>query len=243
MTRRFEGKVAIVTGAAGGIGLAVTRRLLREGAEVIAVDLDATSLEANYVAEVAVRTVAADITTREGRSVVDETLPADILVNAAGILHRHPTLEYPLPSWQRTMDVNLRAPFQLLRSFARRCIDQRIPGAVVNVCSIESLRAAQGHIAYTVSKTGLYMLTRAAALELAPYSVRVNAIAPGVTATSMNEDLRTNPSSAEPLRNRIPMGRFGTPKEQAAAVAFLASDDASYVTGAVLPADGGWTVQ
>ena len=111
------------------------------------------------------------------------------------------------------------------------------------MCSIESFTAAPAHAAYTVSKSAMLMLTRAFALELAAYGIRVNGIAPGVTETAMNASLRADAERAAALRSKVPMGRFAAPEEQAAAICFLASDDAAYITGAVLPVDGGFLTQ
>jgi 2-deoxy-D-gluconate 3-dehydrogenase len=164
----------------------------------------------------------------------------DVLVNAAGILSRHALLEHPLDAWQQTLAVNLQAPLRLARAFARAHIEAGIPGAIVNVCSIESFVAGSDHAAYTASKGALLMATRALALELAPHGIRVNAVAPGVTTTGMNARLRADPIRAAALTAAIPLGRMATPEEQAAGICFLASPDAGYITGATLPIDGGW---
>lgn len=242
MSTRFAGRTAIVTGAASGIGRATCVRFADEGADVVAVDADAARLGAVHGSAGSVVTAAMDIRAADVEDLVAR-VEADILVNAAGVLRRHPAVDHPLDDWQDTLDINLKAPFQLTRAFARRHVGAGTPAVVVNVCSIESLVGASGHVAYTVAKTGLYMLTRAVALELASYGIRVNGVAPGVTSTEMNRDLRTVSESAQKLRSLIPLGRFATPEEQAAAIAFLASDDASYITGAVLAVDGGWTLQ
>ena len=138
------------------------------------------------------------------------------------------------------MDINVRAAFRLSRNFASSRVSLGLGGSIVNVCSIESFTAAPAHAAYTVSKTALAMLTKAMALELGGHGVRVNAIAPGVTETRMNERLRAGPGRSARLRASVPMGRFASPEEQAAAVSFLVSGDASYITGAILAVDGGW---
>jgi len=243
---RFAGQRALVTGAASGIGRAVARRLAAEGATVTGLDLDAAGLEETFAAIPGARHIVADVT---GVQAAGAAAEADVLVNAAGVLERHDFLEHPLEAWQRTLAVNLVAPQRLSRAFARARIDaghpteRSHPGAIVNVCSIESFVAIPGHAAYTASKSALLLLTRAFALELAPHGVRVNAVAPGVTQTGMNAALRADPAQAGALRERVPMGRFGTPGEQAAGICFLASPEASYITGATLPIDGGWLTQ
>jgi 2-deoxy-D-gluconate 3-dehydrogenase len=240
MTGRFSGRRAVVTGAGSGIARAVARRLLDEGAEVLGVDRDEAGLAETFAGRARAQRLPGDLRDPATAEAVREHGPADILVNAAGVLRRHPLLEHPLADWDATLDVNLKAAWRLSRDFARDHVERGAPGAIVNVCSIESFTAAPAHVAYTVSKSAMLMLTRAFALELAPHGIRVNGIAPGVTETGMNAGLRADPERADGLRRAIPMERFGRPEEQAAAVCFLASDDASYITGSVLPVDGGW---
>jgi 2-deoxy-D-gluconate 3-dehydrogenase len=207
---------------------------------VLAVDLSEEDLE-NAAREwsAGVEARALDIRAPAATEALREFAP-DVLVNAAGILRRHQILDHPLDEWQATLDINLKAPMRLSRDFAAGLIEAGRPGAIVNVSSIEAFTAAPAHAAYTASKGGVMMLTRAFALELADRGIRVNAVAPGVTETGMNRALRDDPERSARLKEPIPMGRFGKPEEQADAIAFLASDEASYITGAVLPVDGGW---
>jgi L-xylulose reductase len=237
---RFAGQRAVVTGAASGIGRAVARRLAAEGATVLGLDTNEEGLAEAFDSLAGGRFLVADVRSEEAAAAAAE---ADVLVNAAGVLERHDFLEHPLEAWQRTLAVNLVAPQRLSRVFAHARIDAGAPGAIVNVCSIESFVAIPGHAAYTASKSALLLLTRAFALELAPHGIRVNAVAPGVTETGMNAALRAVGEHAAALSERIPMGRFATPAEQAAGVCFLASPEASYITGATLLADGGWLTQ
>ena len=240
MSPRFESRRAFVTGAGSGMGRATVTKLAEEGAAVLAVDRSEEALaEATGEWPETVSTLAADIREREVAQGLAEWR-ADLLVNAAGILRRHELLLHPREEWQMTLDVNLTAPMRLSREFAARLIERGEPGSIVNVCSIEAFTAAPAHAAYTASKGGIMMLTRAFALELAAHGIRVNAVAPGVTETAMNQVLRDDPQRAAKLREPIPMGRFGLPSEQADAIAFLASAEASYITGAVLAVDGGW---
>jgi NAD(P)-dependent dehydrogenase (short-subunit alcohol dehydrogenase family) len=237
---RFAGKRALVTGAGSGIGRAVARRLAAEGAAVVGFDSSAAGLEETFEQVPHARWQVVDVAANEGLSALIDAGPADVLVNAAGILIRHGLLDHPLDDWNRTLDVNLKAPFRLSREFARGHVRRGTSAAIVNVCSIESHVAIASHAAYTASKSGLLMLTRAFALELAPHGIRVNGIAPGVTETGMNAAVRADPDAASGLTSAIPLGRFAAPDEQAAGVCFLASEEASYVTGAVLRIDGGW---
>lgn len=237
---RFAGKRALVTGAGSGIGRAVARRLAAEGGDVAGVDVSQEGLRETFAGVSGARQLVADVSAPDALEALGEELRADVLVNAAGVLLRHELLEHPLGAWERTLAVNLKAPFRLSRELARNHIDSGTRASIVNVCSIESFVAIAGHAAYTASKAALLMLTRAFALELAEHGIRVNGIAPGVTATGMNAAVRADPEAAAGLEQAIPLGRFADPEEQAAGVCFLASDEASYVTGAVLSIDGGW---
>lgn len=237
---RFEGLTALVTGAGSGIGAAVTERLSTEGARVVAVDRDGDALDRRYGAAQEVTSMVLDLAEPVADDLIDSLGDVSVLVNAAGILRRSAFLDHSRADWDATLAVNLTATHRLAQLFARNRIELGRSGAIVNVCSIESFTAAHDHVAYTVSKSALLMLTKAFALELAPHGIRVNAIAPGVTATGMNAGLRADPERAAALLGGVPMGRFGEAREQAAAVAFLASAEASYITGAVLPVDGGW---
>ncbi len=239
--QRFAGRQALVTGAASGIGRAVARQLAREGARVTGLDSSRQGLQETFDAlpDAHARTHALvlDVTSPEALAAVGDS---DVLINAAGVLPRHDLLAHPSQAWQRALDVNLEAPRRLARALARAHIAAGTPATIVNVCSVESFGALPGHAAYTASKSALLMLTRAFALELAPHGIRVNAVAPGVTETGMNADVRAVPASAAALAAAIPLGRFATPPEQAAAICFLASPEASYITGATLAVDGGW---
>jgi L-xylulose reductase len=234
---RFAGQRALVTGAASGIGRAVARRLAREGATVIGLDTHGAGLEETFESVPGARSLVVDVSSDEATA---QAGAVDVLVNAAGILERHDFLEHPPVAWQQTLEVNFKAPLRLSREFARAHIEGGAPGAIVNVCSIESFVALPGHAAYTTSKSALLMLTRAFALELAPHGIRVNAVAPGVTKTGMNAVVRADPEQAGALTEAIPLGRMATPEEQAAGICFLASAEAAYITGATLPIDGGW---
>jgi NAD(P)-dependent dehydrogenase (short-subunit alcohol dehydrogenase family) len=236
---RFEARTVLVTGAGSGIASATCERLHAEGASVIG--LDRTDMTDHPLAgSDRFRPLVHDLIEPVPEDLFDQVGPVDVLVNAAGILHRSDVADHDLGEWQRTLAVNVRAPFLLTSLFVSHRTGLGGGGAVVNVCSIESFVAIPRHAAYTASKSAMLMFTRASAFELAAHGIRVNAIAPGVTATAMNRSLREDADASAALLRRIPLRRFGEPGDQAAAIAFLASDDAAYVTGTVLPVDGGW---
>lgn len=249
MSGKLSGKNAIVTGAASGIGKATAMRLAADGANTFCVDRDGAGL-AKVVDILGAGHVgfAADLSNASScKEVIGAALKhwdnrIHILVNAAAILIREPTLSHSKQAWDLTFDVNLKAPFLLSRDVVASMIEAEIRGAIVNVASVEAVLPGRGHVAYTASKGAITMLTRSAAFETAPYGIRVNAVSPGVIATAMNADLRKDPESWSEMLAGTPMGRHGQPEEIAAVIAFLASDDPSFVTGAIVTADGGWTL-
>ncbi len=249
MSGKLTGKNAIVTGAASGIGRATALRLAEDGAHLFCVDRDETRLgrvvdqlgqgHVGFPADLS-RTSSSEKVVEAARRHWDNRI--HILVNAAAILIREPTLEHSRESWDLTFDVNLKAPFRLTREVVGSMMEAGIGGAIVNVGSVEAVLPGRGHVAYTASKGAITMLTRAAAFETAPYGIRVNAVAPGVVATGMNADIRQHPKRWSEMLAGTPMGRHAQPEEIAAVIAFLASDDPSFVTGAIITADGGWTL-
>ena len=249
MSGRLSGKNAIVTGAGQGIGRATALRLASDGANLFCVDRNGPAV-ADVVAGLGEGHVAftADLSLAAScHEVVTAALEhwdgqIHILVNAAAILIREPTLEHSRKAWDLTFDVNLKAPFLLSRDVVASMIEAGIQGAIVNIGSVEAVLPGRGHIAYTASKGAITMLTRSSAFETAPFGIRVNAVAPGVVATGMNADLREDPESWKEMLAGTPMGRHAEPEEIAAVIAFLASDDPSFVTGAIVTSDGGWTL-
>jgi NAD(P)-dependent dehydrogenase (short-subunit alcohol dehydrogenase family) len=236
------GRTAVVTGAASGMGRAVARLLAAQGATVLGLDRDLAGLQETFRDLPAHAFAEIDLVSSDWVTRLDQLTAVDILVNAAGILKRHPFASHPVDDWRQTFDVNVRAPFRLSRYVAARHVAAGTSGVIVNICSIESFVGAPGHAAYTASKTALLMLTRALAYELAPHGVRVVGVAPGVVETSMNADVRSRPDYADRMRDLIPAGRFGQAHEVAAVISFLASPQASYVNGAVVPVDGGFLI-
>ena len=245
---RFAGRRALVTGGASGIGLATARRLRDEGAAIVLLDRDEEGLP-RAGDEVGAPIVLADLGDEEavveGVADAGQTLggPVDVLVNAAGIYRISPALDLAVEEWDEVLAVNLRGSFLAAREVARVLRRAGRGGAVVNVASIAALVADAEEPAahYDASKAGVLLLTKQLAVEWAPLGIRVNAVCPGVIRTPMLR-LTDDPAAARRyLDARVPLHRLGEPEEVAAAIAFLASDDASYVTGAALAVDGGVT--
>jgi 2-deoxy-D-gluconate 3-dehydrogenase len=173
-------------------------------------------------------------------SILAEIGRIDILVNNAGIIHRAELLDFTTEDWDRVMNVNLRSVFFLSQAVAAAMIDRKIAGRIVNVASILSFQGGIRVPAYTASKHGIAGITKLLANELAPHGITVNAIAPGYAATDNTEALRADPLRSRQILDRIPMGRWAEPEDMATAVLFLASPASGYVTGAIVPVDGGW---
>jgi glucose 1-dehydrogenase len=248
---RLENRSAIVTGAARGIGLAVARRFLEEGARVVVADVDEDggSASVETLGELgAVRYVHCDVGDRLSvRNLVAATVDAfgsvDILVNNAGIVHAADFLELTEDDFDRVLRVNLKGAFLVGQAAAKRMVRQveegNAPGAIVNMSSINAVVAIANQVPYSVSKGGLNQLTRVMALALAPHGIRVNGIGPGSIMTDMLASVANDAATRRRVLSRTPLGRIGEPAEIASIAAFLASDDASYMTGQILYADGG----
>jgi NAD(P)-dependent dehydrogenase (short-subunit alcohol dehydrogenase family) len=255
MSNPFDGQVAIVTGAARGIGLAVVERLARDGADIVAIDLaDAPLDECRAAIEALGRRCVVstgdvsqpDTWERAVAAAMAELGRIDVLVNNAGISGTiRPLLDYPVDAFDRVMAVNARSVFLGMKLVAPAMKEQG--GAIVNISSISGLGGGRNIIAYTASKHAVIGMTKSAAMELAAHGIRVNAVCPSPTATDMVFTLERKHGADDLDAFRrgfvqgVPLGRYAEPHEIAAAVAFLASREASFMTGAAVPVDGGDT--
>ena len=249
---RLKGKVALVTGAARGIGLAVAERFAHEGAAVLLSDVDtaAGAAAAERLRGEGHETAFHPCDVTDAAQVeafaeagVSRYGAIDIAVNNAGIVHGADFLDLAAADFDRVLAVNLRGAFLFGQQAARRMVRQveegRAPGAIINMSSVNAQVTIATQAAYCVSKGGLAQLTRVMAISLARYGIRVNAIGPGSISTDILAKVATDDAMRRTLLSRTPLLRFGQPTEIAAIAAFLASNDASYVTGETIVADGG----
>lgn len=248
----LKDKVAIITGAANGIGLAIVERFARDGAKVVLSDIDATKGPAEAKRLTAdggqVRFVRADVgSSADVAQLVAETEDAfgaiDILVNNAGVVHSVDFLELKESDFDRVLRVNLKGAFLVGQAVAKKMVARAKeggrPGAIINMSSINAEMAIPTLTSYNVSKGGVGQLTRNMALALAPWGIRVNAIGPGSIATDMLKSVANDDAARRMVLSRTPLLRFGEPAEIAAIAAFLASDESSYITGETIFCDGG----
>lgn len=247
----LTGKTAIVTGAAGGIGYAIADRFLREDVKVVIADIDddkgeAAEKDLSKLGEV--RFVKTDVGRRLDihnlvAAAIDAFGDIDILVNNAGIVHGAEFLDLKEEDFDRVLNVNLKGSFLTGQAVARYMVDKvekgGAAGAIVNMSSVNAVFAISNQVPYSVSKGGINQLTKVMALALAPYGIRVNAIGPGSIMTEMLASVNADATARRKVLSRTPLGRIGEPSEIAAIAAFLASDEASYITGQTIYADGG----
>lgn len=247
----IPGRKAVVTGGSKGIGSEVAHVLAEAGADVAIVGRDRAGLDESAAAvRAAGRTcheIIADLSTVEGtlgaaREALDRFGTVDILVNNAGIARIEPLVDLTVEQWDETQAVNLRAPFLLAQALAPGMIAQR-SGKIINVSSQAGVIALPGHAAYSASKGGLNMLTKAMAIEWGPFNIQVNAVCPTVILTPMGTQVWGDPAKSEPMLAKIPLNRFGAPIEVADLVLFLASPASDLITGESILIDGGYTAQ
>jgi NAD(P)-dependent dehydrogenase (short-subunit alcohol dehydrogenase family) len=237
---RLDGQTAVVVGGAGGLGAAMAR-----GLAVADANAGKAKLVADGIAQKGRRALAVEVDVADRQSVermaarVEEELGAiDVLVNSAGITHRSPAADFPEIEWHRVLAVNLTGVFLGCQIVGRRMLARR-RGRIINIASIAGQIGLTGTVAYTASKGGVVMLTRALAVEWAPHNVRVNAIAPSWFESNIGDLIHREPSYAERAMRRVPVGRMGKPDELIGAALYLASEASSMVTGHILAVDGG----
>jgi len=248
MSAPFEltGRTAVVTGGGRGLGLGISNALLAAGADVVV--LQRTALPAGLLEHAAslgraVHLYPVDLADREAIAATARQVLAehrvDILVNNAGTQDRYPAADFPLEAWDRVIDVNLHAVFQLCQLFGRPMLERR-DGKIVNLASLLSFQGGLTVPAYAASKGAVAQLTKSLCNEWSSQGVNVNAVAPGYMATDMNAALLADPVRLDQLSARIPAGRWGEPEDIGDVVVFLASPASAYVHGQVLAVDGGW---
>lgn len=253
MAGRVEGKVALVTGAGSGLGAETARRLAREGAAVVLTDIsaDAGRAVADGIADAGGKALFLTQNVADQArwaEVVAETLKAfgrlDVLVNNAGVAGGGPLLETTFEAWRQLMDINLDGVFLGMKAAAPVMVEAG-RGSIINLSSILGKVGSPGAPAYCASKGGVALLSKATALELAPFGVRVNSVHPGFIETPMVAGALRDVENANEMRDMIisrhALGRLGVPREIADGIVFLASDESSFMTGAELVIDGGYT--
>lgn len=245
---KHQDRVAIITGAAQGLGLACAERFHAEGAKVVLVDVkeDRIREHAERLGERAAWICAdlSEISARSAADIVAKSVEAfgsvDILVNNAGIIHLDDFVDFPEDAFDRVQRINLKAPFLLGQAAARTMIEQGRGGSIINMSSINATLAIPNSVAYAVSKGGIKQLTAVMAVGLIPHGIRVNAIGPGTILTDMvKSSVMASPAQRQAILSRTPAGRCGEPSEVASVASFLASDDASYIVGQTIYPDGG----
>ena len=246
---KLSNKVAIVTGAATGIGQAIAVAFARAGAAV-AIDYVGKPGTADQTLDTIKNAggraiaLAADISNpQQVGALVDQTVERfgrlDIFVNNAGIEFKHPFLEFPIDQFQKIVMVNMQGPFLCAQAAARRMVQQGGGGRIINISSVHEDLPMPTNAPYCATKGALRMLTRTIAVELAPHKITVNNIGPGAIFTPIDADVEANPQMEAALMAEIPLGRWGKPEEVADLAVFLASDDAAYITGSTYFIDGG----
>jgi glucose 1-dehydrogenase len=249
MTTRLRGKVAIVTGSGSGIGEAIAVRLAQEGASLV-VDvrghLDEAKETQQRIAEAGGKSILvhADVTVlADTQNLVEQAYAqlgsCDILVNNAGIEIGANFQDVTEADYDAVLNVNLKGAFFLTQAFVKRLLDAKKPGRIVNISSVHEDMVFPHFSTYAASKGGMRMLMRNLAVELGPHNITVNNVAPGAIVTPINQNLLNNKQELDALLANIPLGRMGKPEEVAGLVAFLASDEAAYVTGSTYVIDGG----
>ncbi len=243
----LKDKVAVITGANTGLGQAICVAYAEAGAKVVGVgrsDMTETAERINRVGGV-FKEIKADLMSIEPVDrIIDETISAfgriDILVNNAGIIKREDALDFTEKNWDDVLGINLKTVFFLSQAAAKKIVEQKSKGKIINIASMLSYQGGIRVPSYTASKSGVMGLTRALANEWAKYNINVNAIAPGYMATNNTQQLRDDEQRQNQILERIPAGRWGVPEDMMGPAVFLASDASDYINGYTVAVDGGW---
>jgi len=245
---KLDGKVALVTGAGQGLGQGMAIAMAEAGADIVGLDRGSSEATGEAVCKLGQRymQVICDLKASSVEhlneitaQIVAEMGRLDILVNNAGIIRRAPAIDFTESDWDDVLQINLKAAFFMSQAAARVMIPQG-SGKIINIASMLSFQGGIIVPSYTAAKSGIAGITRALANEWAKHHINVNAIAPGYMATENTAPLRANPDRAPAILERIPAGRWGTPDDLRGVVVFLASAASDYMTGAIVPVDGGW---
>ena len=246
----LSGKNALVIGGSRGIGKGMALGLAKAGASVILVsrkqeDLDVASKEIYDISGSKTLGIATDISSLDGiNSLVQKTIlqvgHIDILINSAGVNVRKSCLEFTEDDWDSVQNVQLKYVFFMCQAVAKHMVGNGIHGKIINIASISSVIALNNMIAYCTAKGGIVQMTRSLALELAPYNICANAMAPGYTATEMTKPIFSDPVRVQEMMPRLPMKRFGEPEDYEGIAVYLASSCSNYLTGQLITIDGGW---
>lgn len=246
----LEGKNAVVTGCASGIGQGLAVGLAKAGARIIAMDIADMSATKRLVEEAGSEckdyqvdlSSSAEIDEVWNRA-LEENGHIDVLFNNAGMQHRESAFTYPEDVWDKIMAVNLKSAFLLSQKAANHFRERGCKGKIINTASLFSTFGGVNVVGYTSTKGGILALTHALSNEFAPYGICVNAIAPGYIVTELTRAIHSDPERRRPMDERLPIGRWGTPEDFEGIAIFLASSASDYITGAMIPVDGGYTAR
>lgn len=245
---KLKNKIAIVTGSRRGIGKSIALELAKEGAKVVISDIDLKECQnvCDEIKKIGSDAIAVNCDVSKKRDadamvkrVIQKFKKIDILVNNAGVVLMKPFVQMTEKDWDFVLDINLKGVFLCTNAVVKQMIKQK-SGKIISVASIAGEVGFMNTSAYCASKAGIINLTRELAMELSPHNINVNAVAPGVIATKMTEDMLKDKKTKEVLLASTPLGRVGQPEEIGKAVVFLASDDSNFITGHTLVVDGGW---
>lgn len=245
--QRFIDKIVLVTGGANGLGRGMTEQFVKEGAQVIVFDIEDDTMEEVYQDCDRVFCMHCDVRDYDEvqkcvARVIEDFGRIDILMNNAGITHRQGVLDCTQEGWLDVINTNLNGAFYVGQAVARTMVDLGVKGHIVNTSSNSARKTIAGIVPYGPSKAGLSMLTQVMALELAKYDIHVNAVAPGTSKTRITEGTRFNPERNAAFLAKMPFGRYGEIQEMVNVALFLASDDASFITGETIYEEGGFSL-